>query len=533
MIFMKRALPLILGLMILLLAAVLIGPSFVDWNKYKPQILEQAKAAGGYDVRIDGDIKLSVLPMPTLKVQSVSVAAPRGSEQNLLTMEEAQVSVNLLPLISGDISINTVRLVKPDVRLETLADGSNSWMSDKLITDQKQGASGQDAGAPSDRNDTQGFVLDTLVIEDGRVSYVNRASGASHAAEAINLDIGIDSLNGPFSASGALTYNKKPIELDISTEKMAGAKKEFPAEIQISLPQSGASAAFKGVVALEPFELQGKTDVTASNLAALLKSTEEGAEQAGLKKALSFSGLVTANENSFSTQETEVSFGEAKGTGGLSVTGLKDQNPVKLSADLAFAGLIDLDQLLPEKNKGREPSVEEKVARGEKLSPAPTFVPETLSMPFPLEATVKLTADGIKSWGREFKGVSLTLIKDGPAIDIAASILDIPGKTKADIKGDIRYANTSHSGDKGVTYADPAVAFTVTGTSEQLPTLLRAFATDQGSNPALELYKTAHRHPRGQHRQTGSNHAGAWGQISSEWCRRTARYNDRPHHRHG
>ena len=150
---MKRILPIVFVLLILLVAAVLIGPSFVDWNKYKPQIIEQAKSAAGYDVAIDGDIGLSVLPLPQLKIEGLKVAAPRGSQPNLLTMKEAKVSVNLLPLISGEISIDTVRLVNPDIRLEKMADGSNSWMSDKLLADQNDPTRSDNPSAQPDRKE--------------------------------------------------------------------------------------------------------------------------------------------------------------------------------------------------------------------------------------------------------------------------------------------------------------------------------------------------------------------------------------------
>ena len=51
-----------LSFVALLLATAIIGPSFVDWNKYKPQIIEQVKNATGLEVRIDGDLSLALLP---------------------------------------------------------------------------------------------------------------------------------------------------------------------------------------------------------------------------------------------------------------------------------------------------------------------------------------------------------------------------------------------------------------------------------------------------------------------------------------
>lgn len=487
---MKRALPVVFVILILLVAAVLIGPSLMDWNKYKPQIIEQAKSSAGYDIAIDGDIGLSILPLPQLKIEGLKVAAPRGSQPNLLTMKQANVSVNLLPLISGEISIDTVRLVNPDIRLEKLADGSNSWMSDKLLADQSD-TSASEAGVGQSAKKEQKVALNKLVIEDGRVSYLDRATGAEQVAEKINLDIKADTLSGPFAVGGKLTYGGKIVEIDAKTERMAGNKKEMPVDLEIGLPESNASAAFKGIVALDPMEIQGKMDIKTDNLASVL-AMGGGEGSASLAQKLAFSGLVTANEQQLSSQEIDITFGDAKGKGNVSVTNLKDQNPVKVSADMALEGILNLDRLAPAKDKSKEPSVEEKVAKGQSLSPNnPGFIPETLSLPFPIDGTLKITADGIQTGGKVFKGVVLDASKTGGNIDSVFKALDIPGKTRAEGQAAIRFATSSKSGEKGITYADPNVTFTAVGSSEQLPTLLRAFAPAQDGNAALEIWKTA------------------------------------------
>lgn len=487
---MKRTLPIVLCILIVVVAAILVGPSFVDWNKYKPQIIEQAKSAAGYDIAIDGDIGLSILPLPQLKIEGLKVASPRGSQPNLLTMKQANVSVNLLPLISGEISIDTVRLVNPDIRLEKLTDGSNSWMSDKLLADQSETSTSAGGSAQSSKQE-QKVALNKLVIENGRVSYLDRATGKEQLAEKINLDIKADTLSGPFAVGGNLTYGGKIVEIDAKTERMAGGKKEMPVDLEFSLPESNASAAFKGIVALDPMEIQGKMDIKTDNLASVL-AMGGGDGSAALAQRLAFSGLVTANEQQLSSQEIDITFGDAKGKGNVSVTNLKDQNPVKVTADMALEGILNLDRLAPAKDKSKEPSVEEKVAKGQALSPNnPGFIPETISLPFPIDGTLKITADGIQTGGKVFKGVVLDASKTGGNIDAAFKSLDMPGKTRAEGQAAIRFANSSQSGEKGVTYADPNVTFKAVGSSEQLPTLLRALAPEQDGNAALEIWKTA------------------------------------------
>jgi len=486
---MKRTLSVVFGLIILLAAAVLIGPSFVDWNKYKPQIIEQAKTAAGYDISIDGDIKLSVLPAPTLKIDGLSVAAPRGKEPNLLTMKQAQVVVKLLPLISGDISIDTVRLVSPDIRVEILPDGSNSWMSEKLIAEQAA-KSDNPAAQIDEPKSEQTVAVNKITIEDGRIAYVDRVTGKTQSAEKINLDVKMDSLTGPFTVGGKATYGGKIVEIDAKTEAMTKGKSEFPVDAEISLPESNASAAFNGIVASDPMELQGKMELKADDLSSILALTG-GQVSPSLKRKLAFSGLVTMTEDQLSSQEIDIVFGDAKGKGNVSVTNLKDKSPATVKADMVFEGNINLDSLIPPKDKAAEPSVEEKVAKGQKLSPKTTFIPESISLPFPIDGTLKIVADGIQTNGQTFKGITADITKTGGAIDAKLNALDMPGKTTAEISSAIRFTTTSQSGGKGVTHADPNVTFTAKGSSQQLPTLLRAFAPDMDGKPALEIYKTA------------------------------------------
>jgi len=80
-----RFIAIALSVVVLLIGAALIGPSFVDWNKYKPQIIEQIDKATGLKVSVDGDIALGVLPAPHVKINDLTVVAPRKVKfENLL-----------------------------------------------------------------------------------------------------------------------------------------------------------------------------------------------------------------------------------------------------------------------------------------------------------------------------------------------------------------------------------------------------------------------------------------------------------------
>jgi uncharacterized protein involved in outer membrane biogenesis len=489
---MKRTVLIALGVIVFMLVALLVGPSFVDWNKYKPQIIEQAKSAAGYDIKIDGDISLHLIPVPRLSIDGLTVNAPRGSEPVLLNMKRAEVSVNLLPLVGGKVEVDTVRFINPDIRLQVLPDGSNSWMSDQLLAEKTVEEGIEQNQSVKNKNNTDQIALNKLEIKDGRIEYLDRTTGKKQSADTINMSMNANSLSGPFSLDGSVNYGGKKIEVDGDVGRIKGDKKEADLDLSVSLPDANATAKFKGVFATVPsIDLQGKMDVRATNLASVIAVATGGEPMTALAQKLSFSGLVTANENTLMSKDVEIEFGATKGAGSLQVMNLKDQNPVQVLADMAFQGTVNLDALSGGKKAPAQKSVEERVAKGEKLSAAPGFIPETLSLPMPIDADLRLTADAVQTGGKTFKGITAQLIKKSDTFNVVTKVLEVPGRTSAEAKINGRFATSSKSGDKGITYADPTVTFTANGTSEQLPTLLRTFAEGQDKNAALEIWKTA------------------------------------------
>ena len=71
----------------LLIAAVLVGPSFVDWNAQKALITEEARKVTGRTLVVDGDVSLVLLPSPALSAE----AAPPVGETSALVSHNAAI----------------------------------------------------------------------------------------------------------------------------------------------------------------------------------------------------------------------------------------------------------------------------------------------------------------------------------------------------------------------------------------------------------------------------------------------------------
>ena len=112
----------------LLLAAVFVVPSLVDWNGYKPRIADAVREATGRDLVIEGDIGLSILPTPTLSVAGVRLRNLEGAASpDLVRLKALDVEVALRPLLTGTIEVKRLVLVEPFIALEELPDGRRSW----------------------------------------------------------------------------------------------------------------------------------------------------------------------------------------------------------------------------------------------------------------------------------------------------------------------------------------------------------------------------------------------------------------------
>ena len=71
---MKKLLIGIAVLLVVVIAALLIGPSFVNWNNHKADIIAAVRDATGRELAINGDISLRIIPAPALSVHDVRLA---------------------------------------------------------------------------------------------------------------------------------------------------------------------------------------------------------------------------------------------------------------------------------------------------------------------------------------------------------------------------------------------------------------------------------------------------------------------------
>ncbi|OKH88236.1 AsmA family protein [Thalassospira sp. TSL5-1] len=362
---MKKILAVIGALVVVIIAALLVIPSLIDWNSYKAEVTTAVSEATGRNLELRGDLSLSLLPYPALSVKDAALGNVEGAaDKNMVTVKEVEVSVALMPLLTGNIRVTQVRLIDPVVSIETFKDGTNN-----LVFDPKDAKShGPDAGTinnpenqpapqapaqdgtnePPAQDDggsslASSIRVDSLSIENATIIY--RAPGSEERIEGLTLSVEADSLNGPATGEGYVFYRGIPLTFKLNVGEISQTR-AFPVSVRLGIDEvdggidvggqvdlSGAAPDFKG-------EINGKFEDLRK---AALRIAGDDADIPDIAaKEFDLSGKLAANAKAVTVNDLAVRFGDTRGSGALSV----NTDP-KMKADLALRfNQFDLDAIM-------------------------------------------------------------------------------------------------------------------------------------------------------------------------------------------
>ncbi len=154
------------GIVVLIGIALLAVTLLVDPNQFKPKIAAQVKQSTGRELKLEGDIKLSVFPWVALKLGPASLGSPpEFKDTPFLSFNRAEVRVRLLPLLAKRLEVARVELDGMNLNLVKRPDGKTNWQM------------GEDNGtpeAPKSPKSSGGATVDSIAgiaVTHGRVSY--------------------------------------------------------------------------------------------------------------------------------------------------------------------------------------------------------------------------------------------------------------------------------------------------------------------------------------------------------------------------
>jgi len=274
---------------VLVVAAAFVVPMFIPTETYKAEIKERVLAATGREIDIKGDLTFSVLPTLGLKVNDVAFAnAPGASTKQMATFKQLIVKLKAIPLISGDIEIDEFQLVEPVINLEVDKAGKPNWVFAKPAP-AGQTPAGQPPAAKAPARKTPetkaapakpaasggGADISTLKIADlrlikGKVSYVDRRTGARQAIENANLTVALPGVTSPLQVKGDLVWNKEKVALELRLDNPQAFSTGTATPVRLTLKSkpvnltlAGSAKGGKAVAA------SGKLDIDVPSVRAL------------------------------------------------------------------------------------------------------------------------------------------------------------------------------------------------------------------------------------------------------------------------
>ncbi len=246
---------------ILMVAATLVAPHVIDWNRYRPQIETWGQHLTGRKVEVRGDVRVSLFPWPTITLHDVSMANPPGSRQpDLLQADEIEARLSLAALFGGRLEVERVRFRRPLIALERLGDGTGTWQL-----------------APRARMhlpfSPERIAIAGIRIEAGTVMFMDARRGGEARLADVNAIISAPRLIGPWRVKATARLQDEPVEISVTTGTIRAGR---PIRLAIRLaPRNGNGYLYvfdgslrdpqpghlKGRLQVRPVPARGKTDL--------------------------------------------------------------------------------------------------------------------------------------------------------------------------------------------------------------------------------------------------------------------------------
>jgi len=437
----KKVLYIIGGLMGLLVVALLVIPSFINWNIYKPEIADQVRALTGRELIIGGDIDLKIFPSPRLVAENVSLSSIEGAQSpDLVSLRSVEVRIALAPLLGGNIGIETVQLIEPQVFLEVLADGRATWTllppkEPKLEVDQQTDANAPESTTKKDSGPA--ITLGYFEIVNGSVTYQDVGAKTTEKIADINLTVAAASLTaGPFRADGNLILRGLRLGVNANIGEIVGGR-TFPIDLSIMVGGDSAKVSLAGtVIGLDHDpRFRGELNVASANIGDVVSALADGADlPAPLSQSFTLAANMDASAKALSIDDLKINFGGADGKG--QVSGLFNGTP-KLTANLTI-DKIDADPwLIASKSGSSSEAVTTDAAPKAKISveaaASPPAAPFTL--PSGITASVAIKIGEIKMRGDKVSNAVLNAELSDGILNLGQFSLLAPGGSDLTVFG--------------------------------------------------------------------------------------------------
>ncbi|MFJ5235812.1 AsmA family protein [Pseudomonas neuropathica] len=275
----------LLGLLLIIVAAGFALTHLFDPNDYKDEIRQIARDKAHIELTLNGDIGWSLFPWLGLELHEASVATLINPTEPYADLQMLGLSVRVLPLLRREVQMSDVRVEGLNLRLKRDKNGHGNWEDiGKVPTAAAPAGSPASASAATAQAPAQPekppqpirLDIDSLTVNNARVEYNDELTGKQFSAESIQLSTGPvhDSTNIPVKATAFLGTNQPVLRV----------RTELTGELRIERALQRykfEDMKLSGELAGDP--LQGKTMTFAAQGQLSLDKAANVAEWTGIK----------------------------------------------------------------------------------------------------------------------------------------------------------------------------------------------------------------------------------------------------------
>ena len=224
---------------VVIIAAMLLIPMFVDVQKYKPMLENKVAEATGRPFSVGDDLSLSLFPWAGVSFSDLRLGNPAGfAEKDFVTVKSFEVRVKLLPLISKDIQIKRFVVNEPRIILLKDEKGRANWEQPKQPSE--DAPTGKVDKTPT--QDTGRFELPisaltvgNLAVNNGSAIWDDRPGGTRKEISQINLALKDVSLERPVRLTFSALVDQKPISIEGSVGPLGQSLQAGSIPLDLSL----------------------------------------------------------------------------------------------------------------------------------------------------------------------------------------------------------------------------------------------------------------------------------------------------------
>jgi AsmA protein len=244
----KKAVWISFGIIVVLLAALLVAPHFIDLGLFKNTYLPLVEEALNRQVDV-GEVRLSLVPAPSVRLSRLRVSDnPPFAGNTFFSAQLVQLRVKFLPLLKGRFEVTELILEKPVFNLMKQPDGTFNYSD--MGGKKAPGVARREPRRKSDpgKSDAPALLIPSnMRIREGQLNIATRGQ-APLTIRGIDLSLKDVSGDAPFpfkaefsypglktiSLEGELDYREEKALLDLKNNRLRVQDLTFPLKGQIS-----------------------------------------------------------------------------------------------------------------------------------------------------------------------------------------------------------------------------------------------------------------------------------------------------------